>query len=169
MRRSTLTLTVVVVAACSSSGDGPRYAAKRGHYSILALGDSWSESRDLGATVFSDGHGGTIAIRAVAKQKGWPEPREADLVFPATERVLRSLPGAEVSGPQPVGIEGFQAVAYDVTFTPSRGGGERYQRRHVTLIGRRGVWHLLHTAKEGALAETSAAFERTLESFREEG
>ena len=49
------------------------------------------------------------------------------------------------------------------------GRGERYERRHTVLIGKR-VFHILLTAPEGgSLRQGLWAYERVLSTIREEG
>jgi hypothetical protein len=62
----------------------------------------------------------------------------------------------------------MRAVAFDLTFTPRKGGGERYQRRHVVIFGNEFAYHVIHTAPEGKLADTAEAFDAVVRSLREE-
>ena len=156
-------------AACAA--DVPRYVARDDHFSIAPL-DGWRAERQLGSVVFvqdevGEGAGAaTIAVRSVPKD--WAERRSPELLLAATEKVLRALPGAQVSGPVKVDKDGAAAFAFDLTWTPEGQGGARFERRHVVVIGRGRVLHLLHTGPAGSLADTQKDFDAVVATIREE-
>ena len=75
---------------------------------------------------------------------------------------------AQVSGPVAVDKDGAAAFAFDLTWTPEGQGGARFERRHVVVIGRGRVLHLLHTGPAGSLADTQKDFDAVVATIREE-
>jgi len=110
----------------------------------------------------------TIGIRAVSVS-GWTEERTQDNVLPNTEKVLRALPNAEITGPFDVEHPIYPAKAFDVTWTPRSRQGQRYQRRHITLVATDHLYHVFLTAPEGEINKSRPDFERVIESLREDG
>jgi hypothetical protein len=158
--------------ACGSSSqpteyEGPRFTSAEDHFSVRELPD-WKSRRELGSVVFQATRPGlertTIAVRAVKLD----ETKLGD-VLPATEKALRGLPHASVSGLERIDRYDFQAAAFDVKYEPSSGKGSQYERRHIVLIGKGGwVYHVIHTAPAGELGATADIFQSVLDSFREE-
>lgn len=137
----------------------------------LAPPAGWEVKRQKDTLVFvapaTDGARATIAVRSVPIA-GWSEPRTADSVLPSVEHVLRALPEAKVTGPTWINHPAYRAAAYDVVFTPNSRGGRRYERRHVVLFAGDHVYHAFLTGPAGHVGESRAAFERLLDSLREE-
>ena len=170
-RRVLFVVALMAAGAAACAADVPRYVAKDDHFSIAPL-DGWRAERQLGSVVFVQDEVGedtgeaTIAVRSVAKD--WAERRDTAQLLAATEKVLRSLPGAQVSGPVKVDKAGAAAFAFDLTWTPEGQGGARFERRHVVVIGRGRVLHLLHTGPAGSLADTQKDFDAVVATIREE-
>jgi hypothetical protein len=157
----------------TSDYSGPRHLAEPDQISFARL-DGWTlrHERDTWVQTRRDGESSTsVAVRAVPRD-GWIEegtPRSEESVIPATEEVLRALPGAELRGRTELSHPAFKATAFDLTFIPRPRPGDRVERRHVVLIGASKVFHVLHTGPVGDLARTRRDFERVLRSIREEG
>jgi hypothetical protein len=176
MMRPLGVVAVLAVLACLVAcqvEDGQRSVSRNDHYSSIKPA-GWAEKRDRGSTVFVARAEGawprnTIAIRSVPVEGEWVEKRTADRVVQATAKVLAALPQSTMSKTALRMSDGRWASAvFDVTFTPSSKPGVRYERRHVVLVGRRYVFHVVHTAPEGALVGTADAFEAVVDSLREE-
>jgi hypothetical protein len=78
------------------------------------------------------------------------------------------LPEARLAGPTPV-RSGMSGTAFEVTFVPS-GKREAYLRRHVVLYGDESgkVFHVVLTVPARSADAGVAAFEKVVDSFREE-
>jgi hypothetical protein len=154
----------ILLAACSTQDEAaPRYVAKQEHFSLRPPA-GWTAHRELGSVVFArEGATPTIAVRTAPLAK-----RDRAAIVPATAKVLRALPGATVSLPTEITLGGMTAVSFDVSYTPDPRSGARYDRRHVVLVGKKHVIHLLHPDRAGSLAGTAAAFAAAIASVREE-
>jgi hypothetical protein len=168
-------LLVVVGAACgdgrpaASDYSGPRYTAATDFFSTREL-PNWQVKRDHGSVVFvaPDASGVTISVRAVPLTGDWTTPRTAALVYPATEQVLRGLPHARVSGGDAVQTNAMEGRAYDVSFEPPERAGQRYDRKHVVLLGTKHLFHVLLTGKAGTLGDAMKIFDEVVATLREE-
>jgi hypothetical protein len=162
----------IALGACQSERDDRKVFEGQG-FSMTPL-DGWSEKNERGSLVLVGPRGleqqrNTIAIRSVPVEGHWTEKRTAKLVVPATRKVVGSLPGAELHTERALEHERFEGRAFDLTFAPRKKQGERYDREHVVLVGKRRVLHVVHTAPKGMLIATQAAFDDLVESLREEG
>lgn len=166
-------LLAPALAACQSDApEGERQAFTDGHFSI-DVPDGWHSEYERGTVVLvgaeTTAHN-TIAIRSVARTGEWVAERTPDLVVPATEKSLAALPGAGPVTPRgAVHVGALEGAAFEVVYQPDVGGGARYERRHVVLVGAHRVFHVVHTAPEGSLDRSAAAFEAAVASLREEG
>jgi hypothetical protein len=163
---------LVVLTACQSSDNvgGARIFDEDAVSFVPPEG--WDIHRDRDTLILvGSPHGPaartTIAVRTAAAD-GWSEPRTLANVTASTARVLSALPGATVRGPVDFEHTVYRGKAFDVTWTP-RKGGQRYQRRHVTLEANDHLYHVLHTAPEGDLDATKDTFARVIDTLREEG
>jgi hypothetical protein len=171
---SRLTLVIIgsalALAACQTE-PGTRFLSSEDSVSFIRP-DGWKQHRDRGTLILSLGEEATspntIAVRTIAREDGWAEDRTVETVVPATQTVLRALPGSQVSEPAPITERGMKGASFYVRFEP-KGAGRAYERQHIVLIGRQRVVHVMHTAPEGFLADTSDAFEQVFETIREEG
>jgi hypothetical protein len=125
--------------------------------------------RDHGSVVFvAPGESGvTIAVRAVPIEGDWTDRRTPELVYPATEKVLRGLPEAIVREGSSVRTGSMEGMAYRVIFVPA-GKRDRYERKHIVLVGTTYVYHLMLTGRAGRLGETEKLFEEVVGTLREE-
>jgi hypothetical protein len=168
--RRLLVLLSLALAACGSSRDDDRrrYVSPTEHFSIHEP-SGWSAGRDHGTDTFrSPDQRTVIAVRSVANDPDRVEPRRADLVLGATEKVLAALPGAEVRGPVVLDELRYRAWAFDVRFTPPD-KQKRVWRRHVVVWGSEHLFHVMVTTTDPELAEPAAkAFAEVLASLREE-
>ena len=73
-----------------------------------------------------------------------------------------------MTGPTWINHPAYRVAAFDVVFTPKSRGGRRYQRRHVVVFAGDHVYHAFLTCLAGHNDESRAAFERVLDSLREE-
>lgn len=169
---------LVVSAALAACGDarppgsdysGPRYTAEADHFSTREL-PNWVAKRDHGSLVFvaPDGSGVTISVRAVPIEGDWTETRTAELVVPATEKVLRGLPGARVKALGATSANDMEGAAYEVSFEPPDRGGKRYERRHTVLVGTKFVFHVMLTGKQGTLGDAKRLYDEVVTTLREE-
>jgi hypothetical protein len=169
--RSALSLVLVLSVACQASEENKnRHTAEEDQVSF-AIPDGFRLRRDRDTWVLVGQQArsrSTIGVRSVPRD-GWSEDRSPDSVLPATELVLRDLPGAEVTGPVKLSHPAYPAFAFDVVFEPRSRRGERYRRRHVVLFGESRVFHVLATSPDKQSQALKAAFERVLETVREEG
>ena len=164
---------LVVLAACQSSPEreDPTVFADESVSFVPPAG--WEVRRDRDTLVLVGGSPKsrgrpTIAVRAVPVDS-WSEERTVENVVPSTEKVLRALPAAQVTGPFDVEHPIYQARAFDVTWTPRSRKGQRYQRRHVQLAAHNHIYHVFLTAPEGELEENRGELDRVVETLREEG
>jgi hypothetical protein len=166
MRIIAIAIILLAFAACQS--EGPRFTSEDEGCSFSEL-SGWKTDRAKGSLLLRDPDSrATIAVRAVAASGDWVEERTPALVNPAVRRVLGALPQARVEGPTPVRA-GLDGASFEVSFVPE-GQQESYLRRHVVLYGEDSgrVFHIVLTVPE-ATAETGAkAFDRVVDSFREE-
>jgi len=163
----------VVVVACQSDPEAPEARTFTEDAVSLVPPAGWEIRRDRETLVLLGGSPTsrsrpTIAVRAVPITDT-TEGHTADTVLPSTEKVLRALPGARVRGPFDVEHPVYQARAFDVTWTPRSRKGQRYQRRHVTLIAPGHLYHVFLTAAEGELENSRAELDRVIASLREDG
>ncbi len=156
---------LATLAACQH--EGPRFTSEEDACSFSEL-SGWKADRARGSLLLRDGSGASIAIRSVPATNDWVEPRTPELVNPAVRKVLGALPEAELSGPTPVRT-GLQGAAFEVTFQPADKKG-RYLRKHVVLYGEETdrVYHVVLTVPEDDADKGSKAFEKVVDSFREE-
>ena len=143
-----------------------RFNSEEDAVSVMAL-DGWSQSRQRGSLLFTTPDvldRTTIAVRSAERQR---DTRFGDLVS-ATATVLDGLDEAKVVGPRPIDHGHLKATSFEVTFIPPK-RSERYQRRHVVLLGQERIFHVLHTAPEGELGATQEVFSQVVSSLREEG
>ncbi|HEU5059949.1 MAG TPA: hypothetical protein VFU21_25635 [Kofleriaceae bacterium] len=163
---------LLAIASCQSEGDNPAAKAFAEDSLSLVPPAGWEVKRQKDTLVFvgpaaQDGARATIAVRSVPVG-GWSEPRVPDNMLPSVETVLRALPGAKVSGPTWIEHPAYRAAAYDVSFIPRSRGGRAYQRRHVVLFAGEHVFHAFLTGPAGHVDQSRTAFERVLDSLREE-
>lgn len=165
--RALIFSTTLVAALMACQSEPSRFTSAEDACSFSEL-DGWKAERQKGSLLLRDGSGATIAIRSVPATGDWVEPRTPELVNPAVRKVLDALPEAELSGPTPVrsGLDGAQ---FEATFQPA-GKERRYLRKHVVLYGQESdrVFHVVLTAPEDEAEKGSKAFERVVDSFREE-
>ena len=168
-----LALSVVLaLASCQSERRDPAVKAFAADNLSLVPPAGWEVKRQKDTLVFvgpaaEDGDRVTIGVRSVPVG-GWSEPRIPDNVLPSVETVLRALPGARVSGPTWIDHPAYRAAAYDVSFIPRSRGGRAYQRRHVVLFAGDHVFHPFLTGPTGHVDQSRTAFERVLDSLREQ-
>lgn len=174
MRGASVALIALVVASCS----GDELPGTREHFAkegfSIHVPDHWSTEREPGGVVFVGDTDraldrNTIAVRVVARTGDWVAERTPDLVLPATAKALGALPGAAVGSATPLTVDGLVGASFELTFSPVSAGGERFQRRHVVLVGKGHVFHITHTAPEGELAKSASEFDVAVKSLREEG
>lgn len=158
---------------CQATDGTKRRVYAEEQFSIAALGDGWEEARERGALVFygpaSDGlDRSTIVIRSVPRHGDWVDERTPERVVHATEVTLGALPKVQLGAPTPLARDGLRGAAFELSFEPESGGGERYQRRHCVLVGPSRVFHVVHTAPAGELGLAASVFETVIGSIREE-
>ena len=171
-RAALLAAAVVVLASCQSESRDASVKTFADDALSLAPPPGWDAKRQKDTLVFvapsaKDGTRATIAVRSVPVD-GWSEPRTPETVLPSVETVLRALPSAKVTGPTWIDHPAYRAAAYEVSFTPRSRGGRVYERRHVVVFAHDHVFHAFLTAPAGHVDVSRAAFERVLESLREE-
>ena len=171
VRVAALAVGLLWLVGCQAEG-GERFVSEEDHFSIREM-DGWTVKRDRGAAVFAGaaelglGHN-TIAIRSAPLQGDWVEDRTVQGVTLATAKVLEALPKAQVEPSTPVVISGFRGARFDLSFEPRSKKGQRYARRHVVLVGKRRLYHIVHTAPEGDLQYTAEVFDAVVSSLNEE-
>ena len=166
MRPAIAAAIALLVACASEEAPRQRHEDDHGGY-VVAYPRAWTISRERGAAVFiSDDQRHRIIIRSatrppeVIERKPTAEPD----VYAATAQVLRSLPQARVSEPKTIEHPTLRGARFRVTFTPL--GKQAHQRMHVTLVGAKRVFHVIHTAPTAdELDET--AFNQMVSSLRE--
>jgi acyl transferase domain-containing protein len=170
-RMAGVALVATLGAAACQVDDGPRYRSDEGHFSMVQL-DGWSATHERDAVVFygDDEEPGraSIAIRSVPRTGDWVEERTPSGVTVATKTALQGLPGAQLSSQRSVSEHGMTGMVFELSFEPRGRDGARYERTHVVLVGKGRVFHILHTAPEGALGATAQQFDAVVTSFREE-
>jgi hypothetical protein len=112
--------------------------------------------------------GSSIAIRSVVRDQT-PERSDPDLLRAATETALHAYPSASVKGPIALDDAPYPGFAFDVTFRPRGQNGDRFRRRHTTLIGSHRVFHVIETWPATRSETARRDYERVLRSVREEG
>jgi hypothetical protein len=164
-------LLVALVAACQS-GDrgGDIHVDPRDHVSF-AVPDGFRLTRDRDAWILvgeKERAGATILIRSVARD-GWSQDRSSEMVLASTEIALRAYPGASVKGPTKLDDAPYPGFAFDLTFEPRAKRGERYRRRHATLISAGHVFHVVETWPATQDETARRDYRHVLDSVREEG
>jgi hypothetical protein len=112
---SRLTLVIIgsalALAACQTE-PGTRFLSSEDSVSFIRP-DGWKQHRDRGTLILSLGEEATspntIAVRTIAREDGWAEDRTVETVVPATQTVLRALPGSQVSEPAPITERGMMS------------------------------------------------------------
>lgn len=164
-------LVLVAVAPLGCNADEDRFRSKEDGFSIQQL-VGWRADRERGSIVFRGprelGMGETsIVVRAVALEKVRPHAREADGLAKAVATILGGLPASVVSRASAPGHPSFAGTRFEATFKPP-GKERRYARTHVAVLGKRRLFHLMHTAPEGALKKSAHIFDKVVASLREE-
>lgn len=173
MRAATLAAVAIVAIGCSTTTSYERVPYDDLHLEVQAM-DGWTLERQPGALVFVGdpaAYGERVTITIQSSKKLAPDVPNADAsdaIIEATEVVLRGMPEAEVEPGQRTERAGMKAAYFDASFRP-RNRSQRYERRHVVLIGNRRVFHLLHTAPAGGLVASADEFEHVVRSIRERG
>jgi hypothetical protein len=163
-------LAVVLLAAPGCNRGEERFRSAEDGFSIHQL-RGWHADRQKGSIVFRGPTGRglaetTIVIRSVPHEKVRPHAREPRGLVEATATVLGGLPASVVSKASAPGHSSLGGGRFSVTFEPP-GKEERYARTHVALAGKRRIFHLMHTAPEGALEKSAARFDDVVASLRE--
>jgi hypothetical protein len=158
---------LLLSAACQS--EGPRFVSEPEACSFAQL-SGWNADRDKGSLLLRhDESLATIAVRAVPAGGDWVEERTPALVNAAVAKILRALPQARgVSGPTVVRAS-LEGAGFEATFIP-QGKQEPYLRRHVVFYGEESgrVFHVILTTPAAEAESSVRAFERVVDSFREE-
>lgn len=171
MRPAALTLLVVIGGSACQSSSYDRVFFDDLHLAMADLED-WTLEREPGSLIFvadPDAFGDrvTITVRSSRRlEADAPGDGTTTSVIAATEAVLAAMPEARVSEPRLTRRGEMTAAYFDLTFRPRR-KAERYDRRHVVLIGQRRVFHLFHTGPQGALEASAGVFEDVVASLRE--
>ena len=110
----------------------------------------------------------TISIRSVPRD-GWSDDRSAEMLRPHMESALRAYPGASLRGPTELEDAPYPGFAFDITYQPPSKKGQRYRRRHATLVGPTRVIHVFETWPATEQEHARKAFVQVLGSVREEG
>jgi hypothetical protein len=156
----------LVATGCQQEGN--RFRSEPDACSFAEL-SGWTAERERGDLLLRDpDSAATIAVRAVPVTNDWVEQRKPTLVNPAVKKVLGALPQARLSGPVSV-RSSMAGTAFEVTFVPP-GRREAYLRRHVVLYGDESgkVFHVVLTVPARSADAGVAAFEKVVDSFREE-
>jgi hypothetical protein len=169
-------LVVLVIAlaglATSSCNRGQdRFRSEQDGFSIRALPD-WQADREKGSVIFrgprAPGTAETsIVVRSVPLDRVRPRARDTGGLSEAVAGVLAGLPASVVSRPELSGHPRLEGTRYAATFEPPGKSG-RYARTHVAVLGDAHLFHLMHTAPEGALDQSAALFDEVVASLREQ-
>lgn len=172
MRAASFSIVLVVAASIGCQSESyERHRPTDRDYSIRSL-DGWTERVHGEAVVFvGDPELGqervTISIRdARLRASDVPDTSSTEVVLAGTRSVLEALPEVEMTTERTLRRSGFVGADYSLSFVPS-GKQERYDRRHVVLVGER-IYHVIHTAPAGQLVSTAAVFDEVVASLKEE-
>jgi len=157
------------VNACNA--EKPRFGAEDDGFSMRQL-PGWEITREKGAIIFlgpaaRGQNETTIVVRSVPLAEVRPTAREESGLSHATANVLAGLPNSNVSRAKPTGHDEMRGVRYQVSFDPPS-KERRFERTQIALLGQDRLFHLMHTAPEGALQTTAPLFEEVVASLREE-
>jgi hypothetical protein len=161
---------VALVAAAGCNRGEDRFRSKEDGFSIAQL-PGWQADREKGSIVFRGPRelGMTetsIVIRAVPLDKVRSHARDRKGLTESIASLLGGLPASVVSRPLPSGHPTFEGTRFSVTFEPP-GKSVRYARTHVALLGNDRLFHLMHTAPDGALTRSARLFDEVVASLRE--
>ncbi len=153
--------------ACSGPS-APRTILEEESVSFTELSD-YDIEHEIGAAVLTSDNAkkkrSSIIIRSVRYDERHDRTPEA--MLEATGLALAAMPNAEVSDATPVDHSEYTAMRFDVTFRPHKKRNS-YQRTHVVLFAEDHVYHVLHTAPKGHLADAAKDFNRVVASLEEE-
>jgi hypothetical protein len=110
----------------------------------------------------------TISIRAVPRD-GWSDDRSPGMLQAHMESAMRAYPGSSLRGPTELDDTPYPGFAFDITYQPRSKKGQRYRRRHATLVGPTRVIHVFETWPATEQETARKAFQSVLYSVREEG
>ena len=159
----------VLLSGCHTAEE--RFTTKDDAFSMRQL-SGWAIQRIKGAIVFQGPSARgltetTIVVRSVPLENVRPHAREEQGLSRATASVLAGLPNSNVSTAKPTGHADLRGVRYELTFE-APGKDVRMARTQVALLGEKRLFHLMHTAPEGALQATAVLFDEAVASLREE-
>jgi hypothetical protein len=171
MRNTRVVLLAAFVAGCQSDDRRGNIHVDENDHVSFAVPDGFHLTRERGTWVLvgeNERAGATIAIRSVPRA-GWSEDRSPDMLRPLMESALRAYPGASVRGPTALDDAPYPGFAFDITYQPRSKRGERYRRRHATLVGPNRVIHVFETWSTSQREHARKDFQRVVLSVREEG
>lgn len=165
-----LLLLLAALVGCEASRQENIHVDDADHVSF-SVPDGYQLTREKGTWVLvgkDKRDRATISIRAIPRD-GWSDDRSPEMLRVNMESAIRAYPGASLRRPTELEDTPYPGLAFDITYQPRSKKGQRYRRRHATLVGPTRVIHVFETWPATEQEHAQRAFDHVLNSVREEG